>query len=216
MNSYVRRVKIKIMEYTESKPKADSWDVDGVLVRRFPFQAGALWPFYRERKYAPPQTLPEINREAFSFRYTLWEELTEPIHRFRPLNPDAVETLARLNAQGITNFINTGRPFAFDWINLTKRQLAPLMCFVKDLYFCPKELGIRTAFSKAEAIDRLRRDYQVAHVDDNPNDALPIAGFFPDVDIFLVWDYSTNLMVSKKTLERLPNVRVIKKITEII
>lgn len=203
------------MEVTENKPKAISWDVDGVLVRRIPFQGGAFWPLGRERKYASPQTLPVIDRESCSYRYTLWEELTEPLHRLRPLNPDAPETLARLKEAGVINFINTGRPFSLDWMNLTKTQLKALMPFVEEAFFCPKELGVRTAFSKAEAVDRLRRDYRVAHVDDNPNDALPIAGFFPDVDVFLVRDYSTKLMVSRKILKRFPNVKIIKRITEV-
>lgn len=70
--------------------------------------------------------------------------------------------------------------------------------------------------SKLTNIALLKQYYgRVAHVDDNPADALPIAAMFPDVVVRLVKDLSTDFLLSGIYLEKdFPNVKVVSSLRE--
>lgn len=97
-------------------------------------------------------------------------------------------------------------------MDLTKRSLAKagILERFQDLYFRPR--GITTAVSKLSGVAYLRQQYdQVVHFDDNPLDGVPIARFFPDVQVVIVRDYSTDRLLRVVDLAGLPNLKVTKR-----
>ncbi len=203
---------------SDTERKAISWDIDGVLVRRIRFQHQAIRPRIPTRILLAPPSIPVIDRDDCNNQTPgLLDTLLRIWHVTRALNPLAIETLGKSQQAGFDNYLNTGRPFTFDWLRMTEDQLAPLKPFVNDVFFCPNHLGVKTSVSKIEAIARLLERYpRVAHIDDNPFDALPAADYFKDrLQVFLVKDRSTRWILRGRKMARYQNVTLINNLTEL-
>lgn len=87
--------------------------------------------------------------------------------------------------------------------------------YIEGIFLTPP--GTRGLVSKIAAVAELRERYdKVTHVDDNPKDALPIAKAFPDVDVAILQDLSTGLLVTMKELQQYPNVRRIVRLRDLL
>lgn len=192
-----------------SAERAISLDLDGVVIQRPPFQLKALIDRHIKRRgariFTPPAEIPTPNRDPQPGQIKPQELISFLMHSRRSLRP-GVE--AFLDSQyGTDIFANTGRPTRIPWITMTLRTLIRegVNHRFNDFFFKPD--GTRTMISKLAAIAELRQTHaQVTHYDDNPADALPIAAFFPDVQVVIVQDLTTGLLYSRSEAQRYPNV----------
>lgn len=194
--------------------EAVSLDLDGVVIRRIPFQ----WAATRRLLKRPPLDFSPpaqsyIDRTVVDERLSLKDRINYLRHSM-PATKEAKRVIPQL-AQDVDIFANSGRVNTTAWRDKADRTLAKagIRDYFKGIYF--KQPGTRGVVSKIVAIAELREKYdKVTHVDDNPKDALPIARAFPDVDVVILQDLSTGLLVSMKELQEYPNVRRVSSLAE--
>lgn len=199
--------------------EALSLDLDGPTIWRIiPVQSGATRKY---RKHGPSiyAAHPDIRkRESFSPRrevLTLSEYPSFLAHLIRFVFPDAGKALLALPAR-IDVVGNTGRPDKLAWTNMTQGTLKRGQIWDRLEGVLHKPGDFHTTESKIANIAMLRILYKrLAHADDNPADALPIAATFPDVDVCIVRDLSTDFLLSGVNLERdFPNVTVVSTLRQ--
>ena len=190
--------------------RAVSLDLDGVVIWRPPFQLKAFVDRHVKRRgvkiFNPPQSIPVLSQEIKSDHLRKGEVASFLMHSIRKVNssvPGFLDNNFYADVYG-----NTGRVNRTPWVRMTMQTLqrAGVAEEFKDIYFKPE--GTKTMLSKLAAINVLRTRYaQVVHYDDNPADALPIAAFFPDVQVVIVQDLTTGLLYSREEAAKYPNVR---------
>lgn len=190
--------------------RAVSLDLDGVVIWRPPFQLKAFVDRHVKRRGAqifnPPQFVQVLSREVKSDQLRKSELVSFLMHSVRRVK-EPVHSFLEDNYEADV-FGNTGRANRTPWVRMTMQTLqrAGVAEGFKDIYFKPE--GTKTMLSKLAAIGELRGKYElVTHYDDNPGDALPIAAFFPDVQVVIVQDLSTGLLYSREEAAKYPNVR---------
>lgn len=190
-----------------------SLDLDGVVCWRPPFQTKAVRDYFKSGPdiYIPPPFIPviprELRRKIRNEPITRKKELIDLfLARTHFVFHGVKKTL--LNLDDVDIYGNTGRPNKKAWVDLTLEKLkrAEILDKFTDILFRPN--GYTTMLSKIAGVSELRELYrQVIHVDDNPEDALPIAARFPDVQVVIVQDLTTGLLFSRVEMEKFPNVR---------
>lgn len=138
----------------------------------------------------------------------LKEKISLKIHALRKVYPGIREEFERLAATGTDIYGNTGRSHKKEWVNMTEETLrkGKVADYFRGIFYTPD--GIRTAISKAHAIDRLTKQYdQVEFDEDDPRTALFIAKLFPHVNVNLIQYGSAGLLVSKTELSQYPNLK---------
>lgn len=197
--------------------EALSLDLDGVVVGRIPFQWAAAGRLFRRPPidFSPPP-LTKLNRGILYEEPNLKTRLNLFRHSIAPVTRQARQVIPQLS-QFADVYANSGRANTSIWIEhaISAFKKAGIGEYIKGYYFKPQET--RTVVSKMAAIADLRKEYdKVTHVDDNPKDALPIARAFPDVNVVILQDLSTGLLVSMKELQQYPNVRRIVHLRELL
>lgn len=199
------------------RQEALSLDLDGpVIWRIIPIQSEAIRKY---RKYGPaiysaPASIPPTPKYNGNRPLRPDEIPNLFAHSIRFVYPDAGKALLEL--EGVEVFGNTGRPDQKAWIEITKGTLQRGRVLGRFANVFHKPSGLHTMESKLANVALLRQHCgRVAHIDDNPADALPIAAMFPDVAVRLVRDLSTDFLLSGILLERdFPNVKVVSSLRE--
>ena len=197
--------------------EALSLDLDGVVVARIPFQWSAV-PRLLNRPpldFSPPTDVPIIDRTIVEQRLGLKDHINYIRHSM-PVRREARQVIPEL-AQTMDIYGNSGRVNTSTWVEKADAAFkrAGIKDHFKGVYFKPP--GTRGLLSKMAAVTELREKYDsVTHVDDNPQDALPIARAFPDVKVVILQDLSTGLLVSMKELQQYPNVRRVARLRDLL
>jgi hypothetical protein len=190
------------------KERAESYDLDGVVIDRRPlvgqFGAARDFVFKGAAIYEPP-TIPLVPRFVNENGVSSPKEAVILFfHSIRALKKGVREFIESSDAD---KYANTGRSNKRPWVNMTRKTLSNggVLEQFEDIYFKPK--GFRTIESKGAAIADLRERYaRVRHYDDNPADVLGLARVFPDVEFVIVQDLSTGILLSRTELSQYPNV----------
>lgn len=191
--------------------RAISLDIDGTVVFRPPLQAGAVINRHIMRRaatmYNPPDVFPEIVRGApVAGNIKAGELISFLVHYLKWVYPGARDFIR--SQEGVHIYGNTGRKNKVCWVELTKKTLGKGHVLDRFEHIFFKEAGTKTMLSKLEAVGRLTERYpHVVHYDDNPADALPIAAFFPNVEVVIVQDLSAGVLYSSEELAKYPNVK---------
>lgn len=196
--------------------EALSLDIDGVTVWRPPFQLSAILGYLKHGSalYNPPIAIPILERKIDTTPISRKETISFIQHLLRPVFPCVRQTLPEVNK---SIFVNTGRPNRTCWIDMTKNTFkrGGILDLFDGFYFRPRETP--TLISKIAAIQELRDRFdKVTHVDDNPADALPIAALFPDVEVIIIQDLSTGILLFQVKMNKFPNVRRVATFREIL
>lgn len=195
--------------------RAVSFDLDGVVIYRPPVQLKATRDKFisRTRIDLPPSSIPVLDRTPHNGHL---EHVSYFFHALRFVYPEARRILLNLqDLQDIDIYGNTGRPNQPEWIDMTKGSLrrGQTLDYFTDIFFKPQRVS--TTVSKIEAVGRLRTLYsRVFHLDDNPANALPMAATFPDVQVVLVKDWSTRLLMQGVNKDDFPNLHIVNNLTE--
>lgn len=195
--------------------RALSLDLDGVVFKRTPYQFKALVRRHVLRKgfdiYQAPVYLPQIKREVVQDQLRSLELPSYVIHMARRVPDDVRSEIISLSGIGVHIYGNTGRSNRSPWVKMTRNSLGRhgLLDYFESIFFKPE--GIKTRDSKISAVAMLTERYEtVVHIDDNPEDALPMAEMLPNVRVIIVQDKSTGLLYSREESLRYPNlVRVV-------
>ena len=169
-----------------------------------------------------PHKLPNLTREDISnldinhnrvegHVKGWWEDKTFRVHRRRKILPGVRDKLARLVDQGVDIYGNTGRSNKSDWVDMTDETLqrGGVRNYFKEIFYTPE--GTKTAVSKAHGLYLLLEQYDdLEFYDDDPRTTHFIAAMFPEIQVKLIQYRSTGLLVARRDLETLPNL---KKIT---
>ena len=198
---------------TEHLDNAVSFDLDGVIFKRLPFQGEAFLkhllhgdeiyktfklpssPFKRELSDQPFSSILELMK----FYYVRGTGLKEGVKKF-----------IGMEAMQADLFLNTARPAKKIWAAMTEKHLQEKGLnneLFKGSFYKPE--GMQAKMSKALAIRELiDRGYEnITHYDDNPEDVLSLALMFPKVQFVIVQDLSTGMLFSRKEAKKYPNVR---------
>lgn len=197
------------------KEQALSLDFDGVVFDRIPFQWSAIPRLVKRHPidFSPPQEIPVLHRSTSTRRSTVTERFNRWRHSM-PVKKDMDVLIPRL-FRDWDIYGNSGRLNHFLWTEKTRLALkeAQILPYFTNIFYKPEDA--KGLVSKLAAVGELRETYgRVTHVDDNPQDAIPIAIRFPDVLVVILEDRSTGLLVSMKELQKYPNVRRVAQIHE--
>lgn len=192
----------------ERKKGALILDIDGVVLRRFPFQFKAvLWLILNgPRIYLPPREVPTPSYEEYTKRLSIPERIFFLAHLNRTLMPGVLKTIPEA-AECWDIYGNTGRPRRREFLDLTKNSLEAggVLGNFEEIFYKPP--GVRTRDSKMSFVGYLSEIYeQIKYLDDNPADALPIARAFPNIDVRLMQDWSTGFLLNGVDRCDFPNV----------
>lgn len=197
--------------------EAISLDLDGPTIWRIiPRQWDAVKEYKKHGTaiYRAPSCYPKTLPCTSDHPLTLKEIISFPAHQIRFVFPDAARALNELKEVDV--FGNTGRPDKNTWQEMTRRTLrrGGILERFQDIFHRP--IGIHTTESKLCRVGILRNSYsRVAHVDDNPANALPIAATFKDVPVYLICDLSTGYLLQRVNLEKdFPNVTVVSTLRQ--
>lgn len=138
----------------------------------------------------------------------LRERLSFKLHARRNVYQGVKGEFERITANGADIYGNTGRSHKGEWVDMTEETLrrGGIAEYFREVFYTPE--GVRTAISKAHAIQELTKQYErVEFYDDDPKTALFIASLLPNVDVNLVQHGLTGLLVSRDELEKLPNLK---------
>lgn len=199
---------------------AISLDRDGVIYSKFPpFQVKPLVAIIRRRDYITNSpAIPKFvdRRMAFSPLRSKNHKLIYVLSKNMGLRNGVREFIVKKFHEGADIFMNTGQPSQADVVKAVKESLMKENIFdlFKGFFFKPGANGLWSAISKAVAIQELKdMGYEkIFHYDDNHEDAFIIAKVHPDVEVIIVEDFSTKLMVGRDLLEKFPNVKIIKRL----
>lgn len=199
------------------RKEALSLDLDGpVIWRIIPIQSKAIREYGKHGPaiYSAPAALPPTPKYNGDRPLRPGEIPNIFAHSIRFVYPDASRALQELPE--IEVYGNTGRPDQKTWRVITKDTLQRGKILRRFASVFHKPSGLHTMESKLANVALLRQHYsRVAHVDDNPADALPIAAMFPDVAVRIVEDWSTDYLLSGVYLEKdFPNVKVVSSLRE--
>ncbi len=198
------------------REEALSLDLDGpVIWRIIPIQSKAIREYgkYGPAIYSAPTSLPPTPKYNGDRPLRPGEIPNIFAHSIRFVFPDAGRALLEL--KGVEVFGNTGRPDQKEWREITKGTLERGRVWERFASVFHKPSGLHTMERKLVNVALLKQHYgRVAHVDDNPADALPIAAMFPDVAVCIVRDLSTDFLLSGIYLEDYPNVKVVSTLRE--
>ena len=139
---------------------------------------------------------------------TITELFSLYAHSERPLFPGVKKALTILASEGVDVYGNTGRSNRIAWVNMTEEALkkGDVLNLFRGVFYTPE--GIKTAVSKAHAIHLLRERYDhLVFDEDDPRTALYVARLFPDVQVNLIHHGSTGLLVDRRELVGIPNLR---------
>ncbi len=194
------------------RERAISLDIDGVVLFRPPLQLGAVINRHVMRcastMYNSPDAIPQIMRAPVPGNIKAGELISFLMHYLKWVYPGARDFIR--NQEGVYIYGNTGRKNKVPWVELTKKILGKGRVLDRFEHIFFKEAGTKTMLRKLDAVNRLTKIYpHVTHYDDNPADALPIAAFFPDVEVVIVQDLSAGVLYSSEELAKYPNVRKI-------
>lgn len=200
------------------KERCDSFDLDGVLIGRLPFQLETSLAFLarHQRIYQPPDNIPPLDRRVSTRPIKGRERLALIFQTKRRLNKGVIEFLANEVSQ-VDLFGNTGRPNKIPWIEITEATLVRggIRQYLKDIFFTPE--GTSGLLSKAAVLKHLVSQYtKVRHVDDDPLVALCLAPLFPGITFVIKEDWSTRFLLSKVDLNSFSNVHRINHFQELI
>lgn len=195
--------------------EAVSLDLDGVVIGRIPFQWAAASRLLKRPPldFSPPTEIPTVDRTIANRNLSFKDRINYFRHSM-PVTREAKQVIPQL-AQTVDIYANSGRVNTSAWSDKADRTLARagIRDHFKGIYLKP--LGTRGLVSKIAAVRELREMYdKVTHVDDNPLDALPIAKAFPDVEVVILQDLSTGLLVSMRELQEYPNVRRVARLRD--
>lgn len=189
-------------------------DLDGVVFNRIPFQLIALNEYVKHihnpsEMYLPPAEVPKIAREyKQQSPITIFERTALKRHRNRVASQRTRELIEVAAEERYDIYGNTGRKQTPEWNRMTAGALtdADLGSHFRKIFFKPS--GISTRDSKLAAVNEVRQLYRnVIVVDDNPWDALPIAGVFSDVKVVLLEDLSSGILLFRAEQRNLPNLQ---------
>lgn len=196
--------------------KAESFDLDGVIIGRPGIQAKALWEFSRRGNeiYTPPDYIPHVPRNIRGgVIFSPSELISFNAHNGRHVVPGVTEFLERRDAD---IYGNTGRSNKKPWVEMTRNTLrdGEVLAQFQDIFFKPP--GTKTIISKGAGIQQLREQYgHVTHYDDNPADVLGLAAYFRDVDFVIVQDWTTGILFSRIEMNNYPNVTRVSKLSAV-
>lgn len=196
-------------------PKARAFDFDDTIIGRENVTrlSGLVMGRIRPHRL-PVLTLDDISLLKLNHGRidapinSLKERMSFEFHSRRNVYPGVVYEFERIVADGIDIYGNTGRSHKGDWVDMTEEilQRGKIAEYFRGVFYTPD--GVRTAVSKAHAILGLRELYEeVEFDDDDPRTARFIAKLFPDVKVNLVQHGFTGLLVSRRELDDLPNLR---------
>jgi hypothetical protein len=192
---------------------AVSFDIDGVLVPRFPFQLVAfqLWNLNRPLK-------PKLKHLIYARDKTPQDRPLSFQERFiagRSVIPEAVEIIDQIQADIIIG--NTGRSNSSSMVNLTNEQLLRGKILNKLDYVNFKPDGMSPDESKYWALRELiGKGYtNITHYDDNARTVKRLARLLPEVKFVIVQDLTSGILFSRKEMEKFPNVTRISKLVSL-
>ena len=202
----------------ERRSIAHSFDCDGVLVWRIPFQTDAVK--LKHGSFIVPDKLPALDRVVDETPVSRWD-LNYRFHAIRRVTKLASRAIIAISQGDI--YLNTGRENRRAYVDLTDRVLAKggIRSRFKDLFFGVCELP--TALTKIVWLDQLSEQYDlVYHYDDNPRTSLAVEKYFRErggrnnVKSILVKDWSTDFLTRDVNPQDRPNLIVARNILEAV
>ncbi|MDO8583070.1 MAG: hypothetical protein Q7R51_00895 [bacterium] len=190
------------------RTSAVSYDLDGVIFQRVPFQFAAFLPSWMRKSILKPKHAPITidERETQFRRLSIAEKVELEFHNIRHVKPEATKMVNQTQAD--LKIGNTGRPNHEQMVRVTKRHLfeSDIGHEFANVAFKPK--GVSSDESKYWTLIELQRTgyTDIVHYDDNALTVKRLAKLLPQVRFIIVQDLTSGILFSKSEMKKYPNV----------